>query len=215
MQASVDALDRSPERRGPARDGRGASSTSSRPAASSLILIGENPALAAAMRSFDRKQAQKIRKPKSKDEEAEEIADRLEELAQDEDFVYATIAAGTGRPAAPRGQGGQTGETAEPKDAERRPSPRTPRRRTPKAKDAEAKDEPEAKEKSQGRAQGRRRQGKEGPEGPGVRKGKAKEAEGQGDEGEGGRASRRSSTAGPSPRSRSRSPTRSATWRRS
>ena len=43
------------------------------------------------MRSFDRMQAQKIRKPKKDEEEAEEIAEQIEELAQDEDFVYATL----------------------------------------------------------------------------------------------------------------------------
>ena len=48
-------------------------------------------------------QTQKIRKPKNKDDEAEEIADRLEELAKEEDFVYATLAAGIGgrQPAGP------------------------------------------------------------------------------------------------------------------
>ena len=44
------------------------------------------------MRSFDRMQAQKIRKPKKDQEEAEEIAEEIEKLAQDEDFVYATLA---------------------------------------------------------------------------------------------------------------------------
>jgi len=56
------------------------------------ILIGQDPAAAKAMRGFDRMQAQKIRKPKKDQEEAEEIAEKIEELAQDEDFVYATLA---------------------------------------------------------------------------------------------------------------------------
>ena len=44
------------------------------------------------LRAFDRTQQQKIRKPKSDEEEAKQIAQRLEELANEEDFVYATIA---------------------------------------------------------------------------------------------------------------------------
>jgi hypothetical protein len=46
-----------------------------------------------AMRSFDRMQAQKIRKPKKDQDEAEEIAERIEQLARDEDFVYETLGA--------------------------------------------------------------------------------------------------------------------------
>ena len=37
-------------------------------------------------------QQQKLRRPKSDEEEAREIAKRLEELADEEDFVYATLA---------------------------------------------------------------------------------------------------------------------------
>jgi hypothetical protein len=56
------------------------------------IAIGqEDPATSQAMRSFDRMQAQKIRKPKKDEQEAEEIAEELEALAQDEDFVYETL----------------------------------------------------------------------------------------------------------------------------
>ncbi|HZN33463.1 MAG TPA: DUF4175 family protein [Pirellulaceae bacterium] len=46
----------------------------------------------AALRNFDRTQQQKIRRPKSDEEEAKQIAQRLEELANEEDFVYATLA---------------------------------------------------------------------------------------------------------------------------
>jgi len=45
-----------------------------------------------ALRSFDRTQQQKIRKPKSDEEAARQIAQQLEQLANDEDFVYATLA---------------------------------------------------------------------------------------------------------------------------
>jgi len=46
----------------------------------------------ANLRSFDRLQRQKLRRPKSDEQEAKEVAKRLEELADTEDFVYATIA---------------------------------------------------------------------------------------------------------------------------
>jgi hypothetical protein len=44
------------------------------------------------LRAFDRTQAQKLRKPKDETEEAEVLVAEIEELAGDEDFVYATIA---------------------------------------------------------------------------------------------------------------------------
>ena len=44
------------------------------------------------LRAFGRIQAQKIRKPKNQAEEAETLVAEIEELAADEDFVYATIA---------------------------------------------------------------------------------------------------------------------------
>jgi hypothetical protein len=56
------------------------------------IMIGEDSAAARKMRAFDRTQTQKIRKPKKDEAEAEEIAEQLEALANDEDFVYATLA---------------------------------------------------------------------------------------------------------------------------
>lgn len=46
----------------------------------------------AQLRNFDRTQRQKIRKPKTDEEEAKEVAQRLEQLAQEEDFVYKTLA---------------------------------------------------------------------------------------------------------------------------
>ena len=61
------------------------------PRNSLLILIGQDAARRArAMAGYDRMQTQKIRKPK-KDQEAEEIAEEIEQLARDEDFVYATL----------------------------------------------------------------------------------------------------------------------------
>lgn len=56
--------------------------------------IEKNPdkAQLAALRMFDRLQRQKLRKPKTDAEEAEQLAERLKELADREDFVYATLA---------------------------------------------------------------------------------------------------------------------------
>ena len=56
------------------------------------VAIGQDPNASKAMRNFDRLQAQKIRKTKKDQEAAEEIAEEIEQLAQDEDFVYATLA---------------------------------------------------------------------------------------------------------------------------
>ncbi|HJT33863.1 MAG TPA: DUF4175 family protein [Pirellulales bacterium] len=80
--------------------------------------IEKNPdkAQLAALRMFDRLQRQKLRKPKTDAEEAEQLAERLKELADREDFVYATLAGldmeGKGE-AEGEGQGGDKS----PKDA--------------------------------------------------------------------------------------------------
>jgi hypothetical protein len=77
------------------------------------VLVG-NRATARAARNFDRTQTQKIRKPKGKDEEAEALASELEQLAQEEDFVYATLSAlKTDGPSAPS-EGGQAGTSQTP-----------------------------------------------------------------------------------------------------
>lgn len=122
-----------------------------------VFVIGQDSAAARAMRNFDRKQAQKIRKPKGKDEEAEMVAAEIEELAQDEDFVYATIAAAMQGGEDGKGEKGQKSEEAE------------------EAKDAEPKDSPEGKDAKEGEGE----QGKKGPKGSGQGKGR-------GDGGEGG-----------------------------
>jgi hypothetical protein len=85
------------------------------------VAIGDDGARARAMRSYDRSQAQKIRKKKKDAELAEEIAEELEKLAEDEDFVYATLAGLQMEKPAEKGQKGQaagagTGD-AEKKDA--------------------------------------------------------------------------------------------------
>jgi hypothetical protein len=91
MLAAVAALDRAENTRAPSHMGE-ALRQLIKARDSIRVTIGDDPKTARAMRSFDRTQAQKIRKPKKDREEAEEIADEIEALAQDEDFVYATLA---------------------------------------------------------------------------------------------------------------------------
>jgi hypothetical protein len=173
MQASVDALDRSRNAEAPPAMAEALKHLVA--ARRDLVfLIASNPALAARMRSFDRKQAQKIRKPKSKDQEAEEIADRLEELAQEEDLVYATIATSMGGTAAAQAEDQQKGDPATPKDAE-------------KKEQAREKDKGEEGDKGAQAPKGGKGEGDQGMDGP-KGKGKAGNAkgQGQGDEGEGG-----------------------------
>ncbi|HUY34323.1 MAG TPA: DUF4175 family protein [Pirellulales bacterium] len=57
------------------------------------IFIFKNPdrAQLAALRQFDRMQRQKLRRPKTDEEESKEIARRLQELADSEEFVYASL----------------------------------------------------------------------------------------------------------------------------
>ena len=92
------------------------------------VLIGNDSALARMLRQFDRSQAQKIRKPKKEAEEAEAIAAEIEQLADDEDFVYATLAAmanpapAPGDSPAPAGTGDPK-EPKEPKEGEK-PEPK-------------------------------------------------------------------------------------------
>jgi hypothetical protein len=73
-----------------------------------------------ALRSFDRTQAQKIRKPKKGQEEAEALAEEIEQLADDEDFVYATLASLTmgGDQKAEKGEKGEEAEKNEPAEQE-------------------------------------------------------------------------------------------------
>ena len=167
MQASMDALDRSRNAEAPP-----AMAEAHRQLVAArrelVLLIGIDPALAARLRTFDRKQAQKIRKPKGKDQEAEEIAQRLEALADEEDFVYATLAANlrSPDPAPNPSPEGKEAEKGEPKEAPKK-----------EGEPKEAKDAADAKANAKGQDGPKGEQGK-GPKGnmPGS---------GQGDEGEG------------------------------
>jgi hypothetical protein len=94
------------------------------------ILIGQDPQASQKVRAFDRTQAQKIRKPKKDEEEAEEIAERIEELAQEEDFVYATLSGVMMKQETNEGKTGEPAETdedAEEKKAE--PAKKEPKKR--------------------------------------------------------------------------------------
>jgi hypothetical protein len=83
------------------------------------VLIGRDADARQRVRGFDRQQAQKIRKPKKDEEEAAEIAGRIEELAHEEDFVSATLAGVLMDQEAKEGKAGEPAETdeeaAEPK----------------------------------------------------------------------------------------------------
>ena len=115
------------------------------------VAIGQDPAAARTMRNFDRMQAQKIRKPKKDEEEAEEIAEELEKLAEDEDFVYATLAAISMEQ--------EKGQTKEGKDSEK------------DVADAEKKEEPAEKE---GTSSIRARKGPKGKGGLGPARGRGR-----------------------------------------
>jgi hypothetical protein len=54
------------------------------------VAFGKSPP-SEVVRRFDREQAQKLRKPKDKSGQAEMLASRLRQLAEEEEFVYATL----------------------------------------------------------------------------------------------------------------------------
>ena len=95
MLAAVEALDRRENTEAASREAE-ALRCLIEARKSLLFFLSPDSAAAKAMRNFDRTQAQKIRKPKDKTEEAEAIAEEIERLAQDEDFVYASVAAMSG-----------------------------------------------------------------------------------------------------------------------
>jgi hypothetical protein len=84
------------------------------------IFIRKNPnrAQLAALRQFDRLQQQKLRRPKSDEEEAREVAERLEELADKQDFIYASLAGikmeGMKTPGSQTGEGGGKPDPTKP-----------------------------------------------------------------------------------------------------
>ncbi|MBC7854233.1 MAG: hypothetical protein IAF94_12430 [Pirellulaceae bacterium] len=82
--------------------------------------IQKNPnrAQLAALRQFDRIQRQKLRRPKSDEEEAKEVVRRLEELADREEFVYKTLGGEDGSAKGDNAAGKPMGEPKEPMKGE-------------------------------------------------------------------------------------------------
>ncbi|MDB5350356.1 MAG: hypothetical protein JWN86_1603 [Planctomycetota bacterium] len=169
MLASVEALDRG--RNGEAPVGMTEALKNLVAARRELqTIIGGNPSAAQAMRSFDRKQAQKIRKPKGKDEEAEQVAAELEDLAKEEDFVYASLAGLMETGPDGKAEKGERGQDGEKKDAE---EPKDEAKKDGEPKDAEAKKDGQSK-------------GQNGSKGQGPKGMKGSKGQGKGEEGEGG-----------------------------
>lgn len=83
------------------------------------IDISKNPdrQMLAQLRLFDRLQQQKLRRPKTDEEEARQLVERLKELADREDFVYAALAGMIGGDAPPSKSPSAAGESAKPADA--------------------------------------------------------------------------------------------------
>lgn len=91
------------------------------------IFIFKNPdrALLAQLRLFDRLQRQKLRRPKTDEEEAQQLVERLKELADTEDFVYATLAA-AGPNGSPMNSPAAEEETADTSKAPEQPAAEQP-----------------------------------------------------------------------------------------
>ncbi len=82
------------------------------------IAFGKSPP-SDAVRRFDREQAQKLRKPKDRNEQAEMLASRLRQLAAEEEFVYATLGG------VPCEQGSPAKTTAQAQNAANSSQPKT------------------------------------------------------------------------------------------
>jgi hypothetical protein len=149
------------------------------------ILIGQDPEAAKAMRGFDRMQAQKIRKPKKDQEEAEAIADEVEQLAQEEDFVYATLGGLLMEQQQPDGKAKGDGEAGKDED------------------DPEKKEEP-AEKKGEPQKGDPGAKGEKGPKGQKGAKGKGAPGQGQGQPGENGETPEDDDKAGDSKNDRRR-----------
>jgi len=134
-------------------------------------IIGKpSAAMAEAFRRFDRTQAQKIRRPKGKDEEGEELAAEIEELAQEEDFEYASLAAllmeGGEMPTKPS-KAKASGEPKDPKDAEPKDAEADKAAAAKDGQPAEPKDAPDAKSKGNNGPNGKGGTGTKGEAGKG------------------------------------------------
>jgi len=76
------------------------------------IFKNPNRQMLAQLRLFDRLQQQKLRRPKSDEEEARQLVERLEALADSEDFVYAALAGTSDADAPPSKSASAAGESA-------------------------------------------------------------------------------------------------------
>ena len=96
------------------------------------IAFGKSPP-SEATRRFDREQAQKLRRPKKKDDQAELLAQQLRKLADEEEFVYATLGG------LPADQGSPSNLTAQSQNAANtsRTSQSSPQSREGQAKSAQ------------------------------------------------------------------------------
>jgi hypothetical protein len=153
MLAAIAALDRGQNARAP---GHMADALRHLIAARDTLRIGiaEDPALSKAMRNFDRMQVQKIRKTKKDREDAAEIAMEIEQLAEDEDFVYATLAG-----LMMEQQEGQSKKGDEAGKAEENPEKKTEK---PAEKTKEPQKGPSGTSPGAGRGQGKGQSGNEG-----------------------------------------------------
>lgn len=101
-----------------------------------------NPNAAQQIQDFDRKQVQKLRRPKERDEqqEARQIAERLRELAKQEEFVYATVAKPTDQQAKPS-EKAKSGKAPSSSSQESKPEePKTSEQKEGKQKENGKKD---------------------------------------------------------------------------
>ena len=116
----------------------------------------------AQLRSFDRTQRQKLRKPKTDEEEAKEIAKRLEQLADEEDFVYKTLA---GIPTEGMGKGdSESGQMTEQNQLPMKPGEKGEKGdMPPQAKNDEGQ---QAKDGEKGQEDEKGKKGEKGAKGP-------------------------------------------------
>jgi hypothetical protein len=132
----------------------------------------------AQLRQFDRTQQQKLRRPKTDQEEARDVAERLKKLADEEDFVYRTLAgvpmSGTGdeegdpssssdkKQEAPMKarEEGATGSGEKPKEKDAAKAKEGEKKEGP-AKEA-GNDEPKPKSAKSGADSGKKEVGQEG-----------------------------------------------------
>ncbi|MEX2027843.1 MAG: hypothetical protein WEH44_11090, partial [Pirellulaceae bacterium] len=118
----------------------------------------------AQLRAFDRTQRQKLRRPKSDEEEAKEVAQRLEQLAQEEDFVYKTLA---GIPTEGIGDGeGETGQSTKPMELPRKDGEKGDSRQAPPDEAKTGEDQKEEKgNEDKGEKGGKAQAGEKGDQG--------------------------------------------------